>query len=157
MFFNHWLPAITNDVNNGYALWYAYLLQGEDVVAGIRTPQPISALADTLPEAYAALVANCALLEKHYGDMQDIEFTVQEGRLFMLQVGAAAASLGFAKLLISVLQFVHDARVCRLWMHLSHFLHWLWFLALLQGWRPNWRAATLPACYLAIFIMHVRC
>jgi hypothetical protein len=44
--------------------------QGEDVVAGIRTPEPISRLAETLPEAYEQLVANCSILEKHYKDMQ---------------------------------------------------------------------------------------
>ncbi|MEZ5504378.1 MAG: pyruvate, phosphate dikinase [Halioglobus sp.] len=58
---------------------------GEDVVAGIRTPLPVSALAERLPEIYDQLFKTQALLEKHYRDMQDIEFTVQEGRFFMLQ------------------------------------------------------------------------
>ncbi|GLI61134.1 hypothetical protein VaNZ11_003409 [Volvox africanus] len=68
-------------------LYGEYLInaQGEDVVAGIRTPEPIETLARTLPGAYQQLLDNCALLEKHYKDMQDIEFTVQEGKLFMLQ------------------------------------------------------------------------
>ena len=48
--------------------------QGEDVVAGIRTPQPISALADTMPEVYQQFVDISSRLEKHYGDMQDMEF-----------------------------------------------------------------------------------
>jgi pyruvate,orthophosphate dikinase len=58
---------------------------GEDVVAGIRTPQPVNALAERLPEVYDELDRTQALLEKHYRDMQDIEFTVQEGRFYMLQ------------------------------------------------------------------------
>ncbi|KAG2490008.1 hypothetical protein HYH03_011474 [Edaphochlamys debaryana] len=68
-------------------LYGEYLInaQGEDVVAGIRTPEPIDTLARTLPGAYQQLVENCNLLEKHYKDMQDIEFTVQEGQLYMLQ------------------------------------------------------------------------
>lgn len=58
---------------------------GEDVVAGIRTPEPIRSLAERLPEVYTQLNNTQALLEKHYRDMQDIEFTVQEGRFYMLQ------------------------------------------------------------------------
>ena len=59
--------------------------QGEDVVAGIRTPQPIAQMHEVLPEAYAELVEITTRLEKHYRDMQDFEFTVQEGKLYMLQ------------------------------------------------------------------------
>jgi pyruvate,orthophosphate dikinase len=59
--------------------------QGEDVVAGIRDPQPIATLKDSMPEVYDELVAIKDRLERHYRDMQDIEFTVQEGRLFILQ------------------------------------------------------------------------
>ncbi|RMH63807.1 MAG: pyruvate, phosphate dikinase [Bacteroidetes bacterium] len=59
--------------------------QGEDVVAGIRTPEPISQMADEFPQAYRELVEVTNRLEKHYKNMQDIEFTVQEGRLFILQ------------------------------------------------------------------------
>ena len=59
--------------------------QGEDVVAGIRTPQPISALADTMPEVYQQFVDISSRLEKHYGDMQDMEFTIENGKLYMLQ------------------------------------------------------------------------
>lgn len=58
---------------------------GEDVVAGIRTPEPITALQSRLPEVYDELLATQTRLEQHYRDMQDIEFTVQEGRFFMLQ------------------------------------------------------------------------
>lgn len=68
-------------------LYGEYLVnaQGEDVVAGIRTPQDISTMAEALPDAYADLLRNTQLLERHYRDMQDIEFTVQEGKLYMLQ------------------------------------------------------------------------
>nr|XP_043627551.1 pyruvate, phosphate dikinase, chloroplastic [Erigeron canadensis] len=59
--------------------------QGEDVVAGIRTPQDILTMKNCMPEAYAELVENCEILERHYKDMMDIEFTVQENRLWMLQ------------------------------------------------------------------------
>jgi pyruvate, orthophosphate dikinase len=59
--------------------------QGEDVVSGVRTPRDIAELADWLPEVHAQLSAILAKLERHYGDMQDTEFTVQEGRLYMLQ------------------------------------------------------------------------
>ena len=59
--------------------------QGEDVVAGIRTPQPISELAETMPNAYHDFVQICERLEKHYHDMQDMEFTIEHGKLFMLQ------------------------------------------------------------------------
>lgn len=79
-------------------LYGEYLIdaQGEDVVAGIRTPDPISKLQTVMPTVYKDLLANVEKLEHHYKDMQDIEFTIQEGRLFMLQcrngkrTGAAA-------------------------------------------------------------------
>ena len=59
--------------------------QGEDVVAGVRTPMPIAQMADQFPEAYAEFVKVCDLLENHYHDMQDMEFTVENGKLYMLQ------------------------------------------------------------------------
>ena len=59
--------------------------QGEDVVAGIRTPRPLAEMEQALPDAYHELVATMARLEAHYGDMQDIEFTVEQGRLYLLQ------------------------------------------------------------------------
>ena len=59
--------------------------QGEDVVAGLRTPLAVSALRETLPLAYRSLMRTQKILEKHYRDMQDMEFTIQEGRLYMLQ------------------------------------------------------------------------
>jgi len=64
-----------------------YLLnaQGEDVVAGIRTPQPISAMKGEMPETYKQFMDTCALLERHFRDLQDIEFTVERGKLYLLQ------------------------------------------------------------------------
>ena len=59
--------------------------QGEDVVAGVRTPMPIAEMEKKFPEAYADFVKNCQILEDHYHDMQDMEFTVQKGKLYMLQ------------------------------------------------------------------------
>lgn len=68
-------------------LYGEYLInaQGEDVVAGIRTPQHISRLQNDLPEAFKQFTDTCQLLENHYKDMQDIEFTIENGRLFILQ------------------------------------------------------------------------
>ena len=59
--------------------------QGEDVVAGVRTPMPIAQMAETFPEAFAQFQTVCKTLEDHYRDMQDMEFTVEHGELFMLQ------------------------------------------------------------------------
>ncbi|MDE6776130.1 MAG: pyruvate, phosphate dikinase, partial [Ruminococcus sp.] len=59
--------------------------QGEDVVAGVRTPMPITQMAETFPEAYEQFVNVCQTLENHYHDMQDMEFTVENRKLFMLQ------------------------------------------------------------------------
>ncbi len=59
--------------------------QGEDVVAGVRTPMPIAQMAETFPEAYAQFVEVCQTLENHYHDMQDMEFTVENRKLYMLQ------------------------------------------------------------------------
>ncbi len=59
--------------------------QGEDVVAGVRTPTPISKMAEVLPEVYEQFLGICTTLENHYKDMQDMEFTIERGKLFMLQ------------------------------------------------------------------------
>ncbi|MBE3574109.1 MAG: pyruvate, phosphate dikinase [Firmicutes bacterium] len=80
--------AFTRNPSTGEKQFYGEFLinaQGEDVVAGIRTPQPIAALEQTLPSAYNQLKEIYQRLEAHYKDMQDIEFTVENGRLFMLQ------------------------------------------------------------------------
>lgn len=59
--------------------------QGEDVVAGVRTPMPISKMAEVLPEVYKQFLEVCNTLENHYRDMQDMEFTIEQGKLYMLQ------------------------------------------------------------------------
>ena len=59
--------------------------QGEDVVAGVRTPMPIAQMAEKFPEAFKQFNEVCAILENHYRDMQDMEFTIEEGKLYMLQ------------------------------------------------------------------------
>jgi len=80
--------GFTRDPASGEKLFYGEFLvnaQGEDVVAGIRTPQAISELEKIMPEAYRQLREITASLEKHYRDMQDFEFTIEEGKLYMLQ------------------------------------------------------------------------
>ncbi|HEX2501729.1 MAG TPA: pyruvate, phosphate dikinase [Methylomirabilota bacterium] len=80
--------GFTRDPRTGEARFYAEFLpnaQGEDVVAGIRTPLPIEALHERMPEIYDELLAIATRLERHYKDMQDIEFTIQEGTLYLLQ------------------------------------------------------------------------
>ena len=80
--------AFTRDPSTGEkGIFGEYLInaQGEDVVAGIRTPQPISKLAEDLPQCYEQFMQIAEHLEEHYRDMQDMEFTIQEGRLFFLQ------------------------------------------------------------------------
>jgi pyruvate,orthophosphate dikinase len=87
-----------NPATGEKVFWGEFLLnaQGEDVVAGIRTPQPIADLEQIMPDAYAQLREITSSLEKHYRDMQDFEFTIENGKLFMLQTrngkrtGAAA-------------------------------------------------------------------
>lgn len=76
-----------NPANGNKEFYGEYLInaQGEDVVAGIRTPQPISSLKDEMPEVYKQLKDITDKLEKHYRDVQDFEFTIQDGKLYMLQ------------------------------------------------------------------------
>ncbi|MBI5192993.1 MAG: pyruvate, phosphate dikinase [Nitrospirae bacterium] len=95
--------AFTRDPNSGERRFFGECLmnaQGEDVVAGIRTPFPIEELQKLVPDAYKELVSIYQKLEKHYKDMLDIEFTIQEGILFMLQTRtgkrSAAAALKIA-------------------------------------------------------------
>ena len=64
---------------------FLFNAQGEDVVAGVSTPMPIAQMADKFPEAYEEFVKVCGILEDHYRDMQDMEFTVENGKLYMLQ------------------------------------------------------------------------
>ena len=91
-----------NPATGEKALFGEYLInaQGEDVVAGIRTPSPISKLAEEMPEVYKQFVDIASRLEKHYRDMQDMEFTIENGKLYMLQTRngkrTAAAALKIA-------------------------------------------------------------
>lgn len=80
--------AFTRNPSTGEAVLYGeYLInaQGEDVVAGIRTPQPISSMQEVMPDVFRQFADTCNKLEAHYGDMQDIEFTVESGKLYLLQ------------------------------------------------------------------------
>ncbi len=80
--------AFTRNPSTGEKTLYGEYLtnaQGEDVVAGIRTPNPIAKLRDEMPEVFRQFVATAELLEKHYKNMQDIEFTIERGKLYMLQ------------------------------------------------------------------------
>lgn len=84
--------GFTRNPSNGEKELSAEFLQnaqGEDVVAGIRTPEPISKLKELMPKVYKDLVGDAYKLEHHYKDMQDFEFTVQDGKLFMLQTRTA--------------------------------------------------------------------
>ena len=84
--------AFTRDPSTGEAGLYGEFLanaQGEDVVAGIRTPQPLQEMKERLPEAFEQFLETMHRLEEHYQDMQDIEFTVEDDRLYLLQTRAA--------------------------------------------------------------------
>src|SRR5688572_15052163 len=95
--------AFTRNPANGVNEFYGEFLinaQGEDVVAGVRTPEPVLELKKQMPKSYAELLKVRATLEKHFKDVQDIEFTIQDGKLFMLQTRngkrTAAAALKFS-------------------------------------------------------------
>ena len=95
--------AFTRNPSTGEPKLYGEFLmnaQGEDVVAGVRTPQTIDQLKEIMPEAYNQFVAICDKLEKHYKDMQDMEFTIEDKKLYMLQTRngkrTAAAALKIA-------------------------------------------------------------
>jgi pyruvate,orthophosphate dikinase len=95
--------AFTRNPANGTDEFYGEFLvnaQGEDVVAGVRTPEPVLKLKDVMPKSYAELLKVRKTLESHFKDVQDIEFTIQDGKLFMLQTRngkrTAAAALKFA-------------------------------------------------------------
>jgi pyruvate,orthophosphate dikinase len=95
--------AFTRNPANGANEFYGEFLinaQGEDVVAGVRTPQPVLELKKVMPKCYAELLKVRATLEKHFKDVQDVEFTIQDGKLFMLQTRngkrTAAAALKFS-------------------------------------------------------------
>jgi pyruvate,orthophosphate dikinase len=100
--------AFTRDPSTGERRFYGEFLvnaQGEDVVAGIRTPLPLSEMADRLPGAFGELVHVQEVLERHYRDMQDIEFTVERGTLHLLQTRngkrTVAAALRMAREMVA--------------------------------------------------------
>ena len=98
------------------------------VVAGIRTPQPIKTLQDALPIAYAELIKNVDILESYYHDMQDIEFTIQEGKLFMLQTrGGKRSGMAATKIAVDFVTerraTVHQALMTVKPEHLNQLLH----------------------------------
>ncbi|TAJ16781.1 MAG: pyruvate, phosphate dikinase, partial [Planctomycetota bacterium] len=104
--------AFTRDPSTGEKRFYGeYLIdaQGEDVVAGLRTPQPIATLEKALPKAWKELLAIQARLERHYRDMQDIEFTIEDGKLYMLQCRTGKRT-GFAAVRIAV-EMVREKRI----------------------------------------------
>jgi pyruvate,orthophosphate dikinase len=84
--------CFTRDPSTGEQGLYGEFLanaQGEDVVAGIRTPEPLDTMRESMPDAFDELLETMSRLERHYRDMQDIEFTVEEGRLYLLQTRSA--------------------------------------------------------------------
>jgi pyruvate,orthophosphate dikinase len=91
--------GFTRDPRTGEPRFYAEFLpnaQGEDVVAGIRTPMPIDVLHERMPEIYDRLLEITGRLERHYKDMQDVEFTLQEGTLYLLQTRSGKRSAAAA-------------------------------------------------------------
>lgn len=85
----------TRNPNTGASSLYGEFLlhtQGEDVVSGVRTPRPLEELAHVLPETFQELASCASVLEKHFGDMQDIEFTIEKGRLWILQTRSGKRS-----------------------------------------------------------------
>jgi pyruvate,orthophosphate dikinase len=113
--------CFTRDPSTGEKVLYGEFLanaQGEDVVAGIRTPEPIERMRDRLPEAYEQLVETVERLEAHYRDLQDVEFTVEEGRLYLLQTRTgkrtAAAALRAAADMVEEGLISRDEAVARI-------------------------------------------
>jgi pyruvate,orthophosphate dikinase len=106
--------CFSRDPSSGERRFFGEFLvnaQGEDVVAGIRTPEPLDALQQRMPPVYAKLTAIKDRLERHYRDMQDIEFTVQDGRLFILQTRSGKRT-GAAAVRIAV-EMVKERRIDR--------------------------------------------
>jgi pyruvate, orthophosphate dikinase len=106
--------AFTRDPSTGEAGLYGEFLadaQGEDVVAGIRTPEPVEAMKERLPGAFDELVETIQRLEEHYKDMQDIEFTVEDGRLYLLQTRTAKRTAAAA--LRAAVEMVDEGLITR--------------------------------------------
>ncbi len=123
--------AFTRNPSTGEKKFFGeYLInaQGEDVVAGIRTPDFIDTLGDKIPDAYKQLVDICQRLEAHFKDMQDIEFTIQEGKLYMLQTRTgkrtAAAAVKIATDMVAEGLIDKDTAVTRVKAeHIDQLLH----------------------------------
>jgi pyruvate,orthophosphate dikinase len=106
--------AFTRDPSTGEQGIYGEFLadaQGEDVVAGIRTPEPVERMSERLPDAYAELLDTMRRLEEHFRDVQDIEFTVEDGRLYLLQTRSAQRTAAAA--LRSAVDMVEDGLISR--------------------------------------------
>ena len=106
--------CFTRDPATGEHRLYGEFLQnaqGEDVVAGIRTPEPIERMNELLPDAYAQLLETVRRLEEHYRDMQDIEFTVEDGTLFLLQTRTAKRTAAAA--LRAAVEMVDDGLISK--------------------------------------------
>ncbi|MGI6080334.1 MAG: pyruvate, phosphate dikinase [Candidatus Avilachnospira sp.] len=109
-----------NPATGSTGIFGEYLInaQGEDVVAGVRTPQPISKLEEDLPECYKQFVDLAMKLENHYRDMQDMEFTIQEGKLYFLQTRngkrTAPAAIKIACDLVDEGKITPEEAVCRI-------------------------------------------
>ncbi|MBO5198880.1 MAG: pyruvate, phosphate dikinase [Lachnospiraceae bacterium] len=113
--------AFTRNPSTGAkGIYGEYLInaQGEDVVAGVRTPQPITKLAEDLPECYKEFMAIANKLEDHYRDMQDMEFTIQEGKLYFLQTRngkrTAPAAIQIACDLVDEGKITPEEAICRI-------------------------------------------
>ena len=113
--------AFTRDPSTGeHGLYGEFLAdaQGEDVVAGIRTPEPLEAMQERMPEAFRQLRDTMQRLEQHYKDVQDIEFTVEDGRLYLLQTRSAkrtaAAALKAAVSMVDEGLISHEEAVIRI-------------------------------------------
>ena len=102
-----------NPTDGQRALYGEYLSngQGEDVVAGVRNPEPISSLAETLPQVHEQLSQMAQQLERHYRDVQDIEFTVEAGRLYLLQTRSAQRTVQAA--VITAVDMVQEGLITR--------------------------------------------
>jgi pyruvate,orthophosphate dikinase len=123
--------AFTRNPSTGASELYGeYLInaQGEDVVAGIRTPQPIATLQEEMPDVYRQFAETCNLLEKHYKNMQDIEFTIERGKLYMLQTRngkrTAQAAIKIAVDMVNEGLISREEAIMRVEpAHLDHLLH----------------------------------
>lgn len=143
--------AFTRNPSTGEAKIYGeYLInaQGEDVVAGIRTPQPITKLEEDMPEAFAEFMRIATLLENHYKDMQDMEFTIEDKKLFFLQTRngkrTAPAALQIACDLVDEGKITKEQAIARIEAKsLDQLLHPGFDVAALKAAKPVGKA--LPA------------